>query len=517
MNPIEAATAAVHAQTRDPAPYCTLAWARAQAGDLPGAMALLTEALRHAPRDPAALTTMAVMLRHQGQLREALQHCDAALAAAPRHIDAWLARAYVFSTGGSFPSAIECYRAVLAIDPAQGEAHAGLAELLAHTGDRAGARSHAAAALAADPGNPSAAAALACAELEEGNPDAAERVLAPLLSGSALADENRAVLANLLGDALDRQNRCAEACAAYCDAKAAFARSHGRAGGQHPHRAFVEQAAAAMAATSAADWPAAPALPPAPGEAARHIFVLGYPRSGNSLMEAVLAALPGVSALEERPTLAMLDNGWLASAAGLKRLGALTVGERQQLRVAYWQRVQGAGVDTGGQAFIDMDPLKGLNLPVIAALFPQAQVLWLRRDPRDVVWSCFHTHFVPNAATLEFTTLEGVARHYDAMMRLITAAVERLPLKLMVVDYHALVSDFDATTQAVCAAIGLEWSAELRRFDRSAGAQAVGTASAAQVRRGLYDGRAQWRRYADQLAPVLPILEPWIAHFGYAD
>ena len=134
-----------------------------------------------------------------------------------------------------------------------------------------------------------------------------------------------------------------------------------------------------------------------------------------------------------------------------------------------------------------------------------------------MVWSCFHTHFVPNAATLEFTTLESVARHYDAMMRLITAAVERLPLKLMVVDYHALVSDFDATTQAVCTAIGLEWSEALRRFDRSASARAVGTASAAQVRRGLYDGRAQWRRYADQLAPVLPILEPWIARFGYAD
>ena len=423
----------------------------------------------------------------------------------------------MFSTGGSFPSAIESYRAVLAIDPAQGEAHAGLAELLAHAGDRAGARDHAAAALAADPDNPSAAAALARAELEEGHPDAAGRALAPLLSGPALGDENRAVLANLLGDALDRQARCAEAYAAYVDAKRAFARSHGLTAGQHPHRAFVEAAAAAMAGTTANDWPAPPALSPAPGEATRHVFVLGYPRSGNSLMEAVLGALPGVSALEERPTLAMLDNGWLASAAGLKRLGALSVGERQQLRASYWQRVQGAGGDTGGQAFIDMDPLKGLNLPVIASLFPQAQVLWLQRDPRDVVWSCFHTHFVPNAATLEFTTLESVARHYDAMMRLITAAVERLPLKLMVVDYHALVSDFDATTQAVCTAIGLEWSEALRRFDRSASARAVGTASAAQVRRGLYDGRAQWRRYADQLAPVLPILEPWIARFGYAD
>jgi tetratricopeptide (TPR) repeat protein len=506
----------VRAGTRDPAPYCTLAWARAQAGDLAGATALLAEALRHAPNDPAALTAMAIMLRHQGRLRDALLHCDAALAADPRWIDAWLARAYVFSTGGSFASALDCYRAVLAIDPAQAEAHAGLAELLGHTGDRAGARHHAAAALAADPANPSAAAALARAELEEGAAERAEATLTPLLAGTTLGDENRAVLGNLLGDALDRQGRTAKAYAAFADAKAAFARSHGVAAGQHPHRRLLEQAATALSQTDAGDWAVAGPPPPVPGAPARHVFVLGYPRSGNSLMEAVLGALPGVSALEERPTLAMVDNGWLTSAAGLKRLGALSVAERNQLRAGYWQRVGAAGVDLTGRAFIDMDPLKGLNLPVIASLFPEAQVLWLRRDPRDVVWSCFHTHFVPNAATLEFVSLEGVARHYDAMMRLITLAVERLPLKLMVVDYHALVRDFDATTQAVCAAVGLEWSAQLRQFDRGAGARAVGTASAAQVRRGLYDGTAQWCRYADYLAPVMPILQPWIERFGYA-
>lgn len=509
--------AAVRAGTLDPAPYCTLAWSRAQAGDLAGAVALLQQALRHAPRDPAALTAMAIMLRHQGQLREALDHCDAALAADPRYIDAWLARAFIFSTGGSFAPAIECYRAVLEIDPAQGEAHAGLAELLAHQGDRAGARHHAAAALAADPANPSATAALAKAELEDGSPEAAAAALAPLLAGADLADDNRAVLGNLMGDALDRQGRCAEAYAAYAGAKAAFARSHGVAPGSHPHRALVEQVAAALAATSPADWPALPPVGPVPGAATAHVFVLGYPRSGNSLMEAVLGALPGVVALEERPTLAMIDNGWLASPAGLKRLANLSEAERGQLRAAYWQRVQAAGVAPGGRAFIDMDPLKGLTLPVISSLFPEARVLWLRRDPRDVVWSCFHTHFVPNAATLEFVSLESVARHYDAMMRLITTALERLPLVPMVVDYHALVSDFDATTQAVCAAVGLEWSEELRRFDRMAGARAVGTASAAQVRRGLYDGRAQWRRYADQLAPVMPILMPWVERFGYAD
>ena len=45
----------------------------------------------------------------------------------------------------------------------------------------------------------------------------------------------------------------------------------------------------------------------------------------------------------------------------------------------------------------------------------------------------------------------------------------------------------------------------------------VGTASATQVRQGLFDGRGQWRRYAEQLAPALPILAPWVERYGFAD
>ena len=42
------------------------------------------------------------------------------------------------------------------------------------------------------------------------------------------------------------------------------------------------------------------------------------------------------------------------------------------------------------------------------------------------------------------------------------------------------------------------------------------TVSAPQVRRGLFDGTRQWERYREQMAPVLPLLEPWVARFGYA-
>ncbi len=70
--------------------------------------------------------------------------------------------------------------------------------------------------------------------------------------------------------------------------------------------------------------------------------------------------------------------------------------------------------------------------------------------------------------------------------------------------YDVLVADFDGVTRALCAFAGITGRPALRRFDRVARQRGVTTASATQVRRGLFDGGGRWRRYADQLAPVLP-------------
>ena len=163
-----------------------------------------------------------------------------------------------------------------------------------------------------------------------------------------------------------------------------------------------------------------------------------------------------------------------------------------------------------------MDPLKATRLPLIARLFPQAKVLIMRRDPRDVVLSCFRTSFALTSAALEFTSLERAARHYAAMMELIEVARSCLPLAFHEVDYHALVRDFDGTTRQLCAFLDLPWDESLRRFDRTARDRGVATASASQVRRGLYDGRGQWEPFARHFDPVLPILQPWIEKLGYA-
>jgi hypothetical protein len=92
-----------------------------------------------------------------------------------------------------------------------------------------------------------------------------------------------------------------------------------------------------------------------------------------------------------------------------------------------------------------------------------------------------------------------------------------LPLTVHELRYDALVHDFDATTQALCDFLGLEWSPDMRDFNKTAQRRGVATASAAQVRRALYDGTRQWERYKAQMEPVLPTLQPWVERFGFGE
>ena len=82
--------------------------------------------------------------------------------------------------------------------------------------------------------------------------------------------------------------------------------------------------------------------------------------------------------------------------------------------------------------------------------------------------------------------------------------------------YERLVADFETESKAACAFIGVDWRDDLIDFAARARRGDVASASSAQIARGLYtDGAGQWRRYREQLAPMLPMLKPWVEHFGY--
>jgi tetratricopeptide (TPR) repeat protein len=492
------------------------AWRREEAGDYAGAHQLLQRALALAPGDVMVLGAIGAVLRKERRLDEALAVLDRVVAAEPRHSAAWLERGYTLEALRSEAGAAESYSRAVALDPDLAPALGKLADIAARNGDREAAAAYAARALSVDSRNPAATFALAAMEIEARDPARAAARLQRLLAGPIPPDDRTRAL-TLLGDALDRQEKFQEAFEAWDEAQRNFRSAYSSLLAPEPgrpsHRSFIETIAAQVEASPPMARPA-PA-PPVAGAAERHVFLLGYPRSGTTLVENILASAAEVVALEERDTLADTDEILVANDGTMPDLDSLDPAVLADLRLRYWARVRAMAGEVTGRVFVDMNPFNGIKLPIIARLFPEARILIMRRDPRDVVLSCYRINFTPSPAAYAFSDIEEAARHYDALMRLTETCRERLALAFHEVWYHRLVADFEPTVRAMADFVGIEWTDDFHAFDKTARSRGVRTASATQVRRGLYDGGGRWRRYGEQLAPALPILAPWVERFGF--
>ena len=204
------------------------------------------------------------------------------------------------------------------------------------------------------------------------------------------------------------------------------------------------------------------------------------------------------------------------SPPDLARLAQAGETELAPLRAAYWARVRAEGAEPAGKVFVDKHPFNTFRLPLILKLFPDAKILFARRDPRDVVLSCYRRRFAMSSQAYQLLTLPGVAGYYDVAMRLADLLQPAMAGNTLVVRHEALVADFDTVVGEVGAFLGLPWSDTVRNFADQARDRAVATPSGAQLSRGLSaEGVGAWRRYREQLAPILPALGAWVERFGY--
>lgn len=252
-----------------------------------------------------------------------------------------------------------------------------------------------------------------------------------------------------------------------------------------------------------------------PDAPARLLFVLGFPRSGTTLLGQILATRPRVALLEERPLLAKAVAHFYDPPDGPARLAAASEAELDGYRADFWARVAAHGIALPqGRLVVEQTAFNTVYLPLILRLFPAAPIVFALRDPRDVVFGCFRRRFAPNRFTLEFSTLEGAAQLYCDTMQLTETCRQKLGFRPLEIRNEDLIADFDHESQRLCAFAGLDWNDAVRDFHQSG--HTLTTVSGPQIRRGLSDaGVGQWRRYAQEMAPVLPMLRPWVDRFGY--
>lgn len=314
--------------------------------------------------------------------------------------------------------------------------------------------------------------------------------------------------AQLLGEIHDRLGRSAPAFAAFAEMNRAAAAAAPEPPGPG-YRARVAADAALLTPGQVAAWTPVDlaSMPPAP------VFIIGFPRSGTTLLDTLLMNMPVLHVLEEMPVLDEAE----AALGGTERLAALSSAEANALRSLYFEALEALSPPAPGQLVVDKFPLHMARAPLIHRLFPDARIVFVERHPCDTVLSCFMANFQLNQAMRSFTDLEAAARLYDKVFDAWTRARELLPLDIHTVRYERMTADLEGEMRPLLGFLGLPWDPEvLDNRAAAAGRDYVRTASYAQVGEPVYSRAAgRWTRYREQMAPVLPILAPWAERMGY--
>jgi tetratricopeptide (TPR) repeat protein len=251
------------------------------------------------------------------------------------------------------------------------------------------------------------------------------------------------------------------------------------------------------------------------------IFIVGFPRSGTTLVEQTLSAHPRISAGDELPFINEITDSMvrtLNSPMGYpEAMAELWMGDRRygldELRDRYLEQVRRLDiVEPGAAWFTDKMPLNETHLGLIALVFPQAPIIHVVRHPLDIVLSVFSNNLT-HGFHCAFA-LETAALHYRRTMELIEHYRSALTLRYLPIRYEDIVDDQEGSTRRVLDFVGEKFDDaclsfhENRRYAR--------TASYAQVTEPLYDrSRYRYRHYVKQLQPAIDILEPVIERLGY--
>jgi tetratricopeptide (TPR) repeat protein len=487
-----------------------------QEGRFEDALKVLGRAIEIAPQDLGARNAAGLVLTRLERYSEALAMFDSVVAIMPEFAGAHCARGASLEAMGRLKEAEAAYRHALELEPENLGAMQGMANLLSRRGAHAEARQLAEGVLAAEPNFPDAVMVLAAADAAEGAGERARHRLEMLAADARLTPHQRALAQGQLGDVLDSQSLTDEAFRAYEACNQGLAQAYAPLHAQTTSALSFARAMLAELDAIPADQFKGAAAPAAADAPKTHVFLMGFPRSGTTLLEQVLASHPDVEALEERDTLVAAQRAFQMQPADVARLAHAGEAELAPLREAYWARVRQEGAEPAGKVFVDKHPLHTFRLPLILKLFPDAKILFARRDPRDVVLSCYRRRFAMSGSAYQLLTLPGAAGYYDAAMSLAERLQPAMAGNTLVVRHEGLIEDFDAAVREVCAFLGLEWTEAMRNFADKARDRAVATPSGVQLARGLSaEGVGAWRRYGVQMAQVAPTLAPWVARFGY--
>jgi cytochrome c-type biogenesis protein CcmH/NrfG len=522
--------------------------AAAESGDFARADAIARGLLSRDPNDVHALQILGFCAFRQGRNDEALQAFVRANRAAPGQPPLLYWLGVLFKERGDFAQAERAFGEAVRLNPQYGEAWCHLGEtlyLVERIGDASaaydrailsepesvtviakcarfretihdlqGARELAEKAHALDPQDELSAIALGEIRLRQMQPDEALDGLEPFLSQASTNDRNRAKILHLTATALDRKGRYAESFLALEESHTLQRKINAPRATSTPsplNSETLDRTIEFLRETHLAEW-----TQPENLEGPDPVFLLGFVRSGTTWLDQILSSHPKIAVMEEEDNFIDIWPRLIRTTSSLKQLQSYSSGEINECRRKYWSRASRLATAPTGGFIIDKVPLNTVQLGLIYRLFAKAKIIFALRDPRDAILSAFQQHFQINAGMVHFLDIKTAASFYDKTMTIAELVRSQISLNIHEVRYESVVQDFQPEIMRLVNFLGLPWDDAVLNYQATARSRAVRTPSRQQVVQPPYaTSIGKWRNYRNELAPALPLLEPWIEKFGY--
>ena len=251
------------------------------------------------------------------------------------------------------------------------------------------------------------------------------------------------------------------------------------------------------------------------------VFVLGMPRSGTTLVEQILAGhshIHGAGELGVIPsTIARLESWERHTGSGRHYpdcvddlsadvVAGITASLLKELRETLPEDASEV------RHVVDKLPHNFENIGLIKLLFPNARIISVRRDPRDIAISNYFTDYAAKHGGMGFAyDLQWIGEQLADHNLMMHHWNQLFPGDILEVRYEDVVSEPEREARRMLDYVGVDWEPQV--LDTSELDRPVKTASVWQVRQPIYQtARERWRRYADFLPPLIAGTNAKIVH-----
>ncbi len=247
-------------------------------------------------------------------------------------------------------------------------------------------------------------------------------------------------------------------------------------------------------------------LPCSDNDSKRPIFVIGMFRSGTTLCEQIFSSHPDVAGAGELRDINQLsykiDNSKFhdRSPASLENISQKKLMDSAN---SYLKALDEHSTDA--KHVVDKMPSNFYHVGLISRMFPNAHIVHMVRDPRDVCLSMYFQRF--DSQMIFSTDLEDMAEYHLAYQRIMQYWREVLDIKILDVVYEDLMENQETITRKMLDFCGLDWNDNCLNFHQNK--RDVSTPSYDQVRKPLYKKSvARWKNYEAHLKPLIDRLYP---------